>query len=455
MKIKVDPSIFRDYDIRGTYPDQLNEEAYYVIGRAVASYLGVPQIAVGYDTRLSSPSLFKALTSGIMDQGTDVVNLGLISTEMHYFASGFYKFPANIIISASHNPPNYNGLKIVTKGVVPLSGENGLPEIRKLSLGQNFKHSSRKGKMTKKEIMDDWIEHAFSFIDRAKLGKMKVAVDAGNGMGGISWEKLRGKLNMEIIPLYFEPDGHFPHHLADPIKPENLRDLIQVVITKKADVGLALDGDADRLFIVDEKGNRVSGTVATALLARALLRKYGKAPVLYNAVCGKIVPEIIKKSGGTPVRVRVGHSFIKKHMKKHHALFAGEHSGHFYFRDNYGAESSLIAGLIILEYISKRNKKLSDIVKELDKYPSSGEINFWTDNPDKIITQVESEFKDADAIDHLDGLSVWYNDWWLNLRSSKTEPYVRLNIEADNKNILKDKTEYLSGLLKRLGARRA
>lgn len=455
MKIKIDPSIFRDYDIRGTYPDQLNESTYYIVGRAVASYLGVSQIAVGYDTRLSSLPLFKALTSGIMDQGTDVVNLGLISTEMHYFASGKYRYGANIIISASHNPPNYNGLKIVTKGVIPLSGEYGLPEIKKIALNQNFVSKVKRGRMRKKAIMNDWIKHALKFVDNKKLRKLKIVVDAGNGMGGISWDKLLGRLKVKIIPLYFKPDGHFPHHLADPLRKENLIDLINCVIRNKADFGIALDGDADRLFLVDEKGQSISGTVTSAILATELIEQKGMATILYNAVCGRIVAEQVKKLGGTPIRVRVGHSFIKKYMKKYKALFAGEHSGHFYFRDNYNAESSLIAGLIILEYLSKRNKKLSRIVAELDKYPSSGEINFRTESPDRTIAGVEAEFKDAKTIDHLDGLSVWYKDWWLNLRSSKTEPYVRLNIEADNKDILKDKTEYLSGLLKKLGARRA
>ncbi|MBI4990847.1 phosphomannomutase/phosphoglucomutase, partial [Candidatus Gottesmanbacteria bacterium] len=431
MKTAIDSSIFRDYDIRGTYPDQINEDSFYILGKAISDYLSVQKIAVGYDARLSSPSLFGALAKGIMEQGTDVVNLGLISTEIHYFASGKYNFDANVIISASHNPANYNGLKIVTRGVVPLHGSFGLPDIKKLSIAQKFTTPRKVGSMTEMSILDEWIKHALSFINAANLRPLKVVVDAGNGMGGISWAKISGKIPGEIIPLYFEPDGNFPHHLPDPLKAENLADLQKEILAKSADLGIALDGDADRIFLLDEKGEAVSGTITTAILAEALLKKYGPNPVLYNAVCGRIVPETIKKLGGNPIRVRVGHSFIKEYMKKTDALFAGEHSGHYYFKDNFRADSSAIAGLIILEYLSEKNMPFSEVVSVYDKYPQSGEINFQVKSGEKIVSSLESNFVDALSIDKIDGLSVWYPAWWFNLRPSKTESYVRLNVEAD------------------------
>ncbi len=451
MKTIINPIIFHDYDIRGVYPTELNEETYFVLGQAIATYLKVKEIAVGYDCRLSSPSLFKALTCGLMDRGVDVVDLGQISTEIHYFASGFYHFPANIIITASHNPAQYNGLKIVTEGVNPLHGNFGLPQIKALALKNDFPQISQKGKMTKKEVMEEWIRHALSFVQPEELKNLKVVVDAGNGMGGISWQKIIGKLPVEIIPLYFEPDGHFPHHLADPLKKENTLDLQKAITGNKADLGFALDGDADRLFVMDEKGNMLSGTVTTAILAMWLLQKYRSSTVLYNAVCGRIVPEIIKKYQGKPMRVRVGHSFIKQYMKKEKAVFAGEHSGHFYLREDFFAESSLICGLLFLEYLSRQNKSLSQIVSTLDKYPSSGEINFKTADPLSVMKTVKEYFKNAKSIDELDGLSIWYEDWWMNLRPSKTEPLLRLNLEADNKSILCDKLKSIENLLQSLG----
>jgi len=452
MDIKIDETIFRDYDIRGVYPKQINEEVYYILGRAVASYLSVSLIAVGFDMRLSSAVLFKAITKGLTDQGSDVVDLGLISTEMHYFASGKYRFPASIIISASHNPAQYNGLKIVTAGVVPLHGEYGLPKIKRLALAQQFKNPIKKGNIAKQTITKDWINHALSFIDTKKIAPLTVVIDAGNGMGGVSWSRIEKKLPIRIIPLYFEPDGHFPHHLPDPLKAENLASLKRTIIEKKADLGLAIDGDADRLFAVDEKGTPLSGTVTTAILAAAMLEKYHQGTILYNAVCGRIVPEKVLSLNGKAIRVRVGHSFIKTYMKKHQAIFAGEHSGHFYFKDNFYADSAFIAGLTFLEFLSKKNTSLSTLVSQYNKYPASGEVNFKTATTEDIHKQLPSFFADADSIDYLDGLSVWYNDWWFNLRASKTEPYIRLNVEADNSGILDSNLTKLTKIITSLGA---
>lgn len=455
MQIKFDDTIFRDYDIRGIYPTQINEEIYYILGRAIACYLKVKVIAVGYDTRLSSSKLFKALAEGITDQGTNVVNLGLISTEIHYFASGYYHYGANVIVSASHNPPQYNGLKIVTRDVVPLHGGFGLPEIRKFAVDQNFPPASGKGNITSKNIISDWIKHVLTFIKPEKLNNFKVVVDTGNGMGGITWDILKNKIPIQILPLYFEADGHFPNHLPDPLNPKNLIDLKDKIIESQADLGLATDGDADRLFVLDEKGNNLSGTITTAMLATHLLKKHGPATVLYSVVCGKIVPEKILEYGGKPIRVRVGHSFIKEAMKKENALFAGEHSGHFYFRDNFYADSSAIAGLLLLEYISKLNTPVSTISRSFQKYHSSGEINFKIRKPKEAIKKINEMLADAKARDFIDGLSIWYPDWWFNLRPSNTEPLLRLNIEADSEKKLKVNTQKIINAIIDLGGKKS
>lgn len=452
--MQINTSIFRDYDIRGIYPTQLNEETFRVLGKAIATYLKVPEIAVGHDTRLSSPSLFAALTSGIMEQGVNVVNLGLISTEMHYFASGKYGFAANVIISASHNPPEYNGIKMVIKGVIPLHGGYGFPEIKALTLANTFTKAEKPGTMRKQEILHEWITHALSLIDTKKLKPITAVVDAGNGMGGVSWREIVGKLPVKIIPLYFEPDGNFPNHLPDPLEPHNLVHLSEKVREVGADIGFALDGDADRLFVVDEKGELVSGTLTTAMLAEHLLTKFGPAPVLYNVVCGRIVPETVKRLGGAPHRVRVGHSFIKQYMREQNAVFAGEHSGHFYFRDNFRADSSFIAGLLLLEFLSGKNQKPSAVIVGYDKYPQSGEINFAVNDVPTAVTAIEKQFADADTIDHIDGLSVWYKQWWCNIRASKTEPLLRLNVEADTRPLLDEKVAALQKMIESMGGTR-
>ncbi len=467
-------SIFHDYDIRGIYPTEINEQAYTTIGRAIAKYMGEGPIGVGHDMRLSSPQLAKALIEGITSQGIDVVDLGQISTEMLYFACGKFAYPLCLIVSASHNPPQYNGLKGVLKGMIALNGEFGFPEIKEIIEKEKsqktprgwqagataeamtpptVEESGKRGSVTNKNILANWVSHILSFVDTKSLRPFKVVVDAGNGMAGITWQQLIGKLPIHIIPLYFEPDGNFPHHIPNPLDETTLKDVKTKISKVAADLGLAFDGDADRFFILDEKGEVLSGTITTAILASHLLKKHGHAAVLYNAICGRIVPETIKKYGGVPKRVRVGHSFIKQYMREFNGLFAGEHSGHYYFRQNHYADSSAIAALLFLEYTSKTGKKVSEIKKEFDKYPQSGELNFKAQNIPQIIETIESEYgKDANSLDDIDGLSVWFDDWWFNLRASKTEPLLRLNIEADNREILKERQNELVEKLKSLGA---
>ena len=451
MKLNFNQNIFRDYDIRGVYPNDLNEDSFYIIGQSLARYFNAEEIAVGRDTRLSSPALFKALTEGITSLGVNVVDLGLISTEINYFASGFYRFPASVIVSASHNPPQYNGLKIVKAGVVPLHGSYGLPEIKLLAVKNQFEPARTKGKLRKFSVMDDWIKHLLSLIDLKSIKPLKVVIDAANGMGGITWNALIPHLPLDVIPLYFEPDGHFPNHLPDPLVSKNLEDLKKQVRAKSADLGFAIDGDADRLFVVDDKCELVSGSLTTAMLAEHLLEKYPKSPVLYSVTCSKIVPETIKNSGGVPLKTRVGHSYIKTEMRKHNAVFAGEHSGHFYFRDNFFADSSSLAGLLFLQYLSGKRQKLSELRKKFDKYSSSGEINFIIDEKEKILHNLYDKYKGS-RTDETDGLTIEFDDWWFNIRLSKTEPLLRLNLEAGNRDLLRQKLQELESLLESYGA---
>ena len=448
----IDQSIFRDYDIRGIYPSEINEKTFFFLGRALAVYLKVSKIAVGRDTRLSSPSLFNALVSGIMEQGTDVIDLGLISTEMNYFASGFYRFPANVIVSASHNPPEYNGLKIVKKDVVPLHGSFGIPEIKDLAVRQIFPSSPRMGNMSNKSILKDWLKHLLTFIDIGKLKNLKVVIDAGNGMGGISWRELKSELPLEIIGMFFEPDGNFPNHLPDPLQKINLKALKNKIKTEKADLGFAIDGDADRLFVIDDRGIELSGSTTAAMLAEHLISLYGPNPVLYSVTCSRTVPEIILKGHGQAIRTRVGHSFIKMEMKKSKALFAGEHSGHYYFRKNYNADSSTVAGLLFLQFLSMKNMPLSVLRKDYETYYQSGEINYQVDYLSDFFHNLLKAFS-GKKIDQLDGVTVESENWWFNIRSSKTEPLIRLNLEARSRELLSSKLNFLDNLIKKLGGR--
>ncbi|KKS98309.1 MAG: phosphomannomutase, phosphomannomutase [Candidatus Gottesmanbacteria bacterium GW2011_GWA2_43_14] len=449
--ISIDTSIFRDYDIRGIYPEQVNEQTFLVIGKSLSSFLKVDKISVGFDARLSSEKLSQSLISGITSMGTDVVTLGQISTEMNYFASGRYGFPASVIVSASHNPPQYNGLKIVKKGVVPLHGSFGLPEIKELAIIQKFNNATRTGKVISMDISDDWLDHLLSFIDPKKLAGMTVVVDTGNGMGGPTWEKINRRLpSIKIIPLFFKPDGHFPNHLPDPLNPDNLVALQEKIRVTKADAGIALDGDADRLFTVDDKGDLLSGTLTCAMLAEHLLLTRGSGPVLYSITTGKIVPETVKKHKGIPFKTRVGHSFIKTEMKKRHALFAGEHSGHFYFRDNYNADSASIAALLFLEFLAVKGKKLSELRKTYESHISSSEINFLVDDTEKFLNNIRKHFAGKE-LDLIDGLTLDEGSWWFNVRASKTEPLIRLNMEADNPLLYKQKYKAINTVIRQLG----
>lgn len=452
--MKINEEIFKSYDIRGIYPDELNASVAYNLGKAIADYLQEKKIVIGKDMRVSSDEIAKNLTGGITEQGVDVIDAGLICTDMIYYLSGKYKI-GGVMITASHNPPEYNGMKIVKSGAIALSGEKGIFQIRDLLLKNQFKKSTKKGKTAQKDHLEEYIQHALSFIDLDVIKPFKIVIDAGNGMAGKIIPAVAQYLPLKIIPLYFELDGTFPNHIPNPLEPENVVDLQRKIIEKKANLGLAFDGDGDRMFLFDENGEMITGTITTVLIAESLLLKNPGQKILYNSVCGRVVPETIKKYGGKPIRVPVGHSIIKQKMREHHALFAGEHSGHYFFRENYYADSGLIAMLIALELISKKDKPLSQIARQYDKYPQSGEINFEVKDKEGMMKKIEKIYKEsAKSTDWLDGITVWFTNWWFNIRPSGTEPLLRLNVEADNEKLLRERTDELVGKIESLGGKR-
>ena len=440
--VTIDPAIFKAYDIRGIYGQDLTDDIAYRIGRAAAQYLNVSEIAVGRDMRLSSPQLAAALIRGITDQGVNAVELGMTTTDELYFAVGKFNFPAGVMITASHNPGKYNGMKFCRAQAYPISLESGLADIRDLAISGNYAEPARKGQVIQKDVLDDFVQHALSFIDVSKIKPLKVVIDAGNGMAGLIMPRVFSHLPCELVPLYFDLDGSFPNHQASPIEPENMEDLQKKVREVGADLGAAFDGDADRMFPVDEKGNIVDGSMVTAIVSNSLLHKHPGSTILYNLIVSKSVPELVSSLGGTAVRTRVGHSYIKAEMRKLNAIYGGEHSGHFYFRDNWFADSGLIAFLITLELVSIEGKPLSELLKPLDKGVRSGEINSVVNDVQGKLKALEEKFgKDAESVDHLDGITVDYGDWWFNVRPSNTEPLLRLNVEADNRELMEQKRD--------------
>lgn len=455
--IKIDPSIFRDYDIRAIVPDQLNEEGVQRIAQAVVNYLKPKSAQIGMDMRVTSPKFHEIFIETFLGMGVDVVDLGLTSTDMLYFAAGKYKEDIALNISASHNPKEYNGFKFVKKGAIAISGDSGIYDIRDLAISDKDLtiDSKEKGKLSKRNVMDEYVEHVFSFIDMKNMKPLKVVVDTANGMAGHFMPSIESRLPWDVTRLFYKLDGTFPNHPASPIELKNMQDTINTVKETKSDVGMAFDGDGDRVFLVDEKGRYITGTVMTAMIADMLLLKNPGETILYNAVVGRIVPEIIKKHKSKAVRVRVGHTLIKEAMRKYDAYFCGEHSGHYYFKENFFADSAIIAALLVIELMSIKNKKLSELVDEYNKYSApESEINFLVENKKEVMKKIENEYKkDADSVDWLDGVSVWFKDWWFNVRPSNTESLLRLNIEADNDKILENKTKEVINFLESQGAK--
>ena len=424
--------IFKAYDVRGTVPDQLDADLCRAIGAAFARFAseteGATRVLVGRDMRPTGAEFAGAFSEGVQGQGLDVVDLGLASTDLVYFASGRLGAPA-AMFTASHNPANYNGIKFCLTGARAVGQDTGLDHIKATVRGGITDAPTEPGSLTGIDLLDDFAEHVRSFIDPSQLVPLKVVADTANGMGGLVVPAVFAKLPFELDLLYGDLDGSFPNHPADPIQIENQADLRARVLETGADVGLAFDGDADRVFVVDELGEPISGSTTTAMVAAGILEKEPGATVLHNLICSKAVPEIVRERGGTPVRTKVGHSFIKALMADTGAAFGGEHSAHYYFRDNWRADSGLIAAMHVLEQRSRAGRPLSELRKPFDRYAMSGEINTKVDDPLVVIEHVAGAFPDADQ-DRLDGLTVDLGSWWFNLRPSNTEPLLRLNLEA-------------------------
>ena len=440
--------IFKAYDIRGTYPEQIDADVCRKIGAAFARLTDAPRIVVARDMRLSSDELAGAFVEGATSQGADVIDLGLASTDLLYFASGKLDLPG-AMFTASHNPAGYGGIKLCREGAGPVGEESGLREIRKMVEDGLPEHPSQ-GRVTQQDLLGQFAEHVRSFIDSAALGsaqRLSVVADVANGMGGLVVPAAFEGLPADLELMYPELDGTFPNHPADPTVLENLSDLRRRVVEKGADMGLGFDGDADRAVVVDETGSVLSGSTVTCMLAELLLRTAPGAAVVHNLICSRAVAEVITEKGGRPIRSRVGHSFIKTVMADTDAVFGGEHSAHYYFRDNYRADSGLIASVLVLGLVAERGQPLSELRKPYERYRASGEVNTRVSDPQATIERVAARYSDRTQ-DRLDGLTVDAGSWWFNLRGSNTEPLLRLNLEAADEAECQDQLEEVLGLVR-------
>ena len=441
-------TIFRAYDIRGLVDEQLNADVCERIGAAFACYVrdfGVSRIAVGRDMRVEGIELAAAFSAGVTGTGVNVINIGLCATEMLYFASGLLNIPG-AMFTASHNPAGYNGIKLCGVGATPIGIDTGLTEIKELVQSARSHEAPTHGTIIEQDLLDDYVTHVLTFVDQSVLRPLRIVVDAANGMAGLTIPAVFENLPFQLDLLYPELDGTFPNHPADPIRPDNLRDLQDRVLDTSADIGLAFDGDADRVFAVDEKAQPVSSSQITALISQEMLKREPKATIIHNLICSAAVPEVIAEHGGSAIRCRVGHSFMKQLMASSEAVFGGEHSGHYYFRDNYNADSATIATLLVLEALSRYGGNFSHMMEPLQRYSSSGEINSEVNDIDTVIKHVSAAFASEEQ-DHLDGLTVRCRGWWFNLRPSNTEPLLRLNLEADTPTAVNDRVEQLKALM--------
>ena len=437
-------AIFKAYDIRGVYPTEIDEDVARRIGTAFARWAETPQLVTGRDMRTSSPDLSSAFIEGATGAGTDVIDVGLVSTDALYFASGVLDLPG-AMFTASHNPPRYNGLKLCRNKASPIASDSGLEDIRKLAEAADEHFEGRAAE--ERNVLEDYASHCRSFVDRSLLRPLKVAVDAGNGMAGRTVPVVFGDLPFEVVPLYFDLDGTFPNHLANPIEPENLVDLQRTVLETNCDIGFSFDGDADRVFLVDEKAQLISGSLTTALVAERLLKKAPGAGIIYNLICSWTVPEVIEENGGRPIRTRVGHSFIKQVMAETGAIFGGEHSGHYYFKENFRADSGMIAALLALEALSVAEQPLSVVLEPFQRYAASGEINSEVADQQGMIEKIAETYRDGKQ-DLSDGLTVEYEDWWFNCRPSNTEPLLRLNLEARTAALMAEKRDEVLAVIR-------
>ena len=420
-------SIIKAYDVRGVVPDEFDTEAARRIGAAFARFVDTDEVIVGHDCRPSSPSILEAVIDGITSQGVDVRMIGAIPTDLLYYASGALELPG-CVITASHNPPEYNGMKFCQPGAAPIGQETGLAEIREHA-ERGLTASGVRGTVTEEDLRPGYVDHVISATGAEGIGSLVVAADGGNGMAGAVLPQVFDRIDADLLALYLEPDGTFTNHPADPLRPENLVDLTNLVTERRPDLGVAFDGDADRAFFVDDRAVPLSGSTTTAIIADWFLAQDPDSLIVHNLICSKAVPETVRAAGGTPVRTRVGHSYIKQVMAETGAVFGGEHSGHYYFRDNYRADSGIMALLVILRVLSGASVPLSELRKRYEPYAQSGEINFHVDDKVAADSRVAEAFA-GNPTDRLDGLTVDLGDAWINVRPSNTEPVLRLNVEA-------------------------
>ena len=437
--------IFKAYDIRGVVPSDLDESIAEAVGAAFVRVTGASAVVTAHDMRTSSPGLAAAFARGATSQGADVVQAGLASTDLLYYASGSLDLPG-AMFTASHNPARYNGIKLCRAGAKPVGEETGLAEIRELVATGVPAYDGEPGTVSERDLLSGYADHLKTLVDLSGIRPLKVVADAGNGMGGLTVPKVFEGLPIDLTPLYFELDGDFPNHEANPIEPENLRDLQAKVRETGADIGLAFDGDADRCFVVDERGEAVPPSALTALIATRELDREPGSVIIHNLITSRAVPEIVREHGGTPVRTRVGHSFIKATMAERGAIFGGEHSGHFYFRDFWFADSGMLAALHTIAALGTQQRPLSELIAAFTRYTASGEINSEVADQAAAAERVRAAFagRPGVTLDTLDGLTVSADDWWFNLRPSNTEPLLRLNVEAaDDERMSKVRDEVL------------
>ena len=437
----LDPKVFKAYDVRGIYPDELDEEGAYAIARAYAVQFEPRRIAIGRDMRLSSPVMTEAAIRGATDGGADVLDLGMVGTEMVYFAVGDLQLDGGIEVTASHNPKEYTGMKIVRRGALPVGGDSGLMEVRDRALA-GFGEPERRGSVTAHDIWPDYVDRVLSFVDVSAIRPLRVVIDAANGMAGVMLPPVLERLPIEVAPYFFEPDGTFPNHEPNPLLPENREFIVAKTREEGADFGVAFDGDADRCFFVDDTGEFVPGDFVTTLLAESVLQKQPGAKVIYDVRASWAVPETIERAGGIPLVNRVGHAFIKHRMRQEDAVFGGEVSGHYYFRDFSQADSGVVPFLLMLELVSRSGRKLSELLRPLrERYFITGELNTPVPDVALKLQELKERFGSEGTVSHLDGISVDGEDWHMNVRPSNTEPLLRLNLEARSQELMERKRD--------------
>jgi phosphomannomutase len=435
-------AIFKAYDVRGVVPDQLDATAARRIGYAFARFVDAPRIAVGRDVRTSSPVLATAFCDGVHAAGVDVDDLGMITTDMVYFAAGHLDEPG-AMITASHNPKGYNGIKMCLAGAAPVGADSGLVEIRRLADDEIPTTST--GTSASVDVLQEYVDHVIEISGADSVSGLRVGADGGNGVAGVAIPAIFDRLEVDLIPLYLDPDGTFPNHHPDPLRPENLEDLKRLIATDSPDFGVAFDGDADRAFFIDDAGETLPGSTVTAMVARWFLARRPGSTIVHNLICSRAVPETVRRHGGTPIRTRVGHSYIKAVMAETGAVFGGEHSGHYYFADNYRADSGILAMLVLMRLVSEAGSPLSELRREYEPYRQSGEINMQVSDPTAEIERVAAAFENGDR---LDGLTVDLGDRWFNLRPSNTEPVLRLNVEAPDAGAVQELVDRVRSLIR-------